>query len=85
MPSNAGTVTVRIPIVVSKSGRMSGQVNRTPDGKQHEDVALCEEDIFMAEDDAEPYRTVYVTAEIDLQEIFKGVEIDASDVEVDDA
>ena len=74
-------VKVRIPIVVAKNGRMSGYVSRNPDGTQHEDVGLCEEDIIMAnaseEDGSMPYRIVYVTAEIDLSELFKGTEIDA--------
>ena len=61
---------VQIPIVVGYSGRMSGNVVRSPHGTHHEDIALCEEDIVLS-DSTDPYTTVFIEVDIDIEALFR--------------
>ena len=79
-------IEVKIPMVVTDDGRIASIYHRKEDGTEERvDVGLLYDDVYFTKDGEEnerPTRLVYVSAKLDLDELFKQQNIEGS-VEVE--
>lgn len=64
-------VTLRIPVVLDRKGAANGWITQDANGEHSEDVGLLYDNWSEEEAPDDDLRLVYVTVEVDLEQVFR--------------